>query len=385
MAGGSIFWAPPTILTGAGCSERVGEEAKKLGGNRSLLVTDSFLMKTEIPEKIKSNLEAAGLAVDLYADLCGEPYLPDVERGLELLRAAECDVVVAVGGGSAIDTSKGIAVMATNPAPFNKYPSAITNKKVPLIAVATTAGTGSEATRVMVITDPVTKVKMNPGSPSILPEVAVVDPVLMLGVPPAVTASTGMDALTHAIEAYVSRRAQPVTDCLALKAISMVADWLPVAWADGVNLEARSNMAAASLMAGMAFSNASTNLVHAMARPLGVYFSVPHGLANAVLLKECMRFSLPGSPRRFADIAKAMGKNVTHLQPLEAAALAVQAVDELCQVIGVPRLGQVGVSPDALRATVGQMSRDAVASGGVAPNPRLANAEQIEELYLRSL
>lgn len=385
MADGSVFWAPPTILTGAGCSERIGEEAKKLGGKRALLVTDRLLIKTEVPARIIDNLETAGFGVELYAELGGEPYLPDVEIGLERLRSAGCDIVVAVGGGSAIDTAKGIAVMATNPAPFDRYPSAISNKKTSLIAVATTAGTGSEATRVMVITDPVTKVKMNPGSPAIIPDVAVVDPILMLGVPPAVTASTGMDALTHAIEAYVSRRAQPITDCLALKAISLIADWLPVAWADGANLEARSSMAAASLMAGMAFSNASTNLVHAMARPLGVYFNVPHGLANAVLLKECMEFSLPGNPRKFTDIAKAMGKNVAHLRTLEAAALAVEAVGELCHLIGIPRLGQVGVSSDALRTVVGQMSRDAVASGGVAPNPRLASAEQIEELYLRSL
>lgn len=385
MSGGSIFWAPPTILTGAGCSERVGEEARKLGGKRALLVTDKFLVKTEIPAGIKGSLEAAGLGVEVYADLAGEPYLPDVEKGLEQLRAAGCDLVVAVGGGSCIDTSKGVAVLATNQVPFNQLPGALTAKKLPLIAVATTAGTGSEATRVTVITDPATRVKMNPGSPMIVPEVAVVDPALMLGVPPAVTASTGIDALTHAIEAYVSRRAQPLTDVLALKAISLIAEWLPVAWADGANLEARSNMAIASLIAGMAFSNASTNLVHAMARPLGVYFNVPHGLANAVLLKECMEFSLPANPGRFADVARAMGKKVAHLRPLEAAALSVEAVCELCQAIEIPRLGQVVVSPEALREVAGQMSRDAVASGGVNPNPRLANAEQIEQLYLKSL
>ncbi len=384
MAGGSIFWTPQTILTGVGCSERVGDEAKKLG-KRALLVTDQFLMKTEIPTKVKSSLEAAGLGVEVFAELAGEPYLSDVEKGLAQLKATDCDMVVAVGGGSSIDTSKGIAVLATNPVPFDRLPGAITTKKLPVVAVATTAGTGSEATRVMVITDPVTKVKMNPGSPMILPEVAVVDPALMVGMPPAITASTGMDALTHAIEAYVSRRAQPMSDCFALKAISLVAEWLPVAWADGANLEARSNMAVASLMAGMAFSNASTNLVHAMARPLGVYFNVPHGLANAVLLKECMEFSLPGSPKKFAHIASAMGKDVAHLRPLDAAARSVEAVSELCKIIGIPRLSQVGVSPDALRKVVGQMSRDAVASGGVAPNPRPAGVEQVEELYLRSL
>ena len=343
------------------------------------------MIKTEIPSKVKSNLESAGIGVELFAELAGEPYLSDVEKGLAQLKATGCDMVVAVGGGSSIDTSKGIAVLATNPVPFDRLPGAITTRKLPVVAVATTAGTGSEATRVMVITDPDTKVKMNPGSPMILPEVAVVDPALMVGMPPAITASTGMDALTHAIEAYVSRRAQPMSDCFALKAISLVAEWLPVAWADGANLGARSNMAIASLMAGMAFSNASTNLVHAMARPLGVYFNVPHGLANAVLLKECMEFSLPGNPSKFAEVARAMGKNVAHLRSLEAADLSVEAVSELCRVICVPRLSQVGVSPESLREVVGQMLRDAVASGGVAPNPRLANAEQIEELYLKSL
>ncbi len=385
MAGGYVFWAPPTILTGAGCSEKVGEEAKKLGGRRALLVTDQGLAKTDIPGRIGQSLEAAGLGVEVFSDLASEPLIPDVEAGLERLRSADCDLLVAAGGGSAIDTAKAIALTATNPVPFREFPAAITSRKLPLIAVATTAGTGSEATRVTVITDPVTKVKMNPGSPHIVPEVAVVDPTLMLGMPPAVTASTGMDALTHAIEAYLSRKAQPMTDCLALQAIAEIAEWLPQAWANGGDLEARSHMAMASLMGGLAFSNASTNIVHAMARPLGVYFNVPHGLANAVLLAECLEFSLPGNPKRFAAVAKAMDKNVAHLPTMEAAAQAVAAVRELCQVIEIPRLSQVGVAPEALREVVGQMSRDAVASGAVALNPRVATAAQVEELFLKSL
>jgi alcohol dehydrogenase class IV len=257
----------------------------------------------------------------------------------------------------------------------------IPNPGAPLIAIPTTAGTGSECTKATVITDTNHNVKMMLSSPCVVPQVALIDPLLSLTTPPHLTSAVGVDALTHAIEAYISKRAQPITDALALRAIRMISDSLRQAWADGENVKARTEMMIAASIAGMAFSNSSVALVHGMSRPIGAYFHVHHGLSNAVLLLDVMEYSVVGAPDRFADIARAMGESIKALSPMRQADAAIAGVERLINDVEMPRLGEIGIDPDEFEAVADQMALDALASGSPANNPRLPTKEEIVALY----
>ncbi|RKU26797.1 alcohol dehydrogenase, partial [Candidatus Poribacteria bacterium] len=240
---------------------------------------------------------------------------------------------------------------------------------------------GSEVSKVTVITDTERNVKMMLSSPCLLARVAIVDALLSLTTPPHLTAAVGVDALTHAIEAYISKRAQPITDALSLKAVAMLSGSLRQAWADGSNVPARTDMMLGASIAGMAFSNSSVALVHGMSRPLGAYFHIHHGLSNAVLLLDVMEFSVVGAPARFADIARAMGEPLEGLSPMRQADAAISAVERLVTDIQMPRLGDIGIPKDKFDVVVEQMAQDALASGSPANNPRQATAEEIVKLY----
>ncbi|WP_338833571.1 1,3-propanediol dehydrogenase [Moorella humiferrea] len=371
---------PQTIVYGLGAISKVCEEVMKFLGQNILLVTDTNLSSLA-SVYVKEPLEQKGYKVFIYGELKREPTLFDVETGVKFFLEKKCSIIVAFGGGGVIDTAKAIAVKVTNPAHFREYPEAIKNPKIPLIAIPTTAGTGSEATAIMVITDEENNIKLNPKSPIIIPEVAIIDPQLMVSMPPHITAFTGIDALTHAIEAYVSRRANPVTDCLALHAIQLIGENLRIAFADGENLEAREAMAIASLLAGIAFSNASVCMVHAMARPLGVYFNIPHGLSNALLLPAVMEFSIMAKPDKFAAIARAMGCIPTGRSIMEEARLSIKAVLELYNDIQIPTAKELGINKEKLERVVEKMAEDALASGGVDLNPRKAKIAEVIKLY----
>jgi alcohol dehydrogenase class IV len=380
------FRVPPVILFGAGIHQQAGEQVRALGGEKALLVTGPTTAKGA-GAKVSESLAAAGIEPVLFAEVDTEPTVAQVEAGLARLTEAGCEIVVAVGGGSPLDAAKAIALLATNGGDLREYQGANKVKRptLPLIAIPTTAGTGSEVTRNSIITDPGRNVKMPISSPYLVPAVALDDPTLTYSMPPAVTASTGLDALTHAIEAYVSQRATPLTDTLALTAVRRIAAWLRVAWADGGNAEARREMLLGQLEAGIAFGNSSVALVHGMSRPLGGYFHVPHGLANAMLLPVVMAFSLLGSPRRFAALAEAMGLPVREGPAMESGREAVQAVRDLCADLQVPTLTGYGLDPVKVMEVAPQMARDALASGSPAHNPRQASAEEIVELYRRAL
>ena len=322
--------------------------------------------------------EGAGVAVATYGGVTSEPVLEFVEEALTLLRAEGCDGVIAIGGGSVIDTAKATAALATNGGRLPEYEGVdrFRAPPLPLIAVPTTAGTGSEATRAAVITDRQRNVKMLLMADALLPRAAADDPLLTLSLPPGPTAAAGLDALTHAVEAYLSRRAQPLTDTLALAAMRAIAEALPRAWRDGSDLRAREAMMTAQLQAGLAFSNSSVALVHGMARPLGAYFGVPHGLANAMLLPEVLRFTLPAAPERFARIGEAMGAP-------GGGAGAVELVATLARELQVPSLRAFGVPEEAFRAATVPMAESALASGSPAHNPRPASVEEICALYRR--
>jgi len=288
-----------------------------------------------------------------------------------------------VGGGSPIDTAKAIAVMTTNEGSISDYKGIgnIPEKGAPLVAVPTTAGTGSEATVYTIITDAATDVKMLIGSAFVMPDMAIVDPLLTVSSPPGVTAATGIDALVHAIEAYVSVKAQPMSDIFALSAIELISGNLRQAWANGEDLAAREKTMLGALQAGIAFSNSSVALVHGMSRPIGAYFHLAHGVSNAVLLVVVMEFSLTGNARRYAEIAQALGENTDGLTDLQAAELAVQAVRRLVSDVNIPPLHELIQDEEEFCRLAPQMAEDAIDSGSPANNPRQASKEQIIELY----
>lgn len=379
----TTFSIPPTIITGAGASEKVGEQTKRLGATKALIVTDPGILKIGYADQISKNLHNADIASTIFSDVTPDPTLQNVTDGLNQYRAESCDVIISIGGGSAIDCGKGIATKLTNDGEFVDYMGIdkIPNQGAPLIAIPTTAGTGSEVTKVTVITDTEQNVKMMLSSSCLLASVAIVDPLLSLTTPPHLTAAVGVDALTHAIEAYISKRAQPITDALALKAIRLISGSLRQAWADGGNISARTDMMLGATIAGMAFSNSSVALVHGMSRPIGAYFHIHHGLSNSVLLLDVMKFSVVGAPQRFADIAEAMGEQIEGLSPMKQADAAITAVERLVKDIQMPRLGQIGIEKEKFDEVVEQMAADAIASGSPANNPRQATQEEIIALY----
>lgn len=383
MNGSRVFQMPPVIHFGNNAAAQTGPEAKRMGAKKVLLVTDAILMQAGTVKPVLESLSAAGVEAVIFDKVASEPVLAFIDEGLKLLRKKKCEVIVAVGGGSSIDTAKALAVMATNPGKIQDYMGLgkIGQPGLPLIAVPTTAGTGSEVTIFTIITDTTRDVKMLIGSPYVMPCVALVDPLMTLGMPRGLTAATGLDALTHAIEAYVSLKAQPLSDVMALSAIELLFEYLPQAWANPNNLHARTQTLLGAMQAGIAFTNASVALVHGMSRPVGAYFHVPHGLSNAALLGVVMEFSLMGNPDRYARIAGAMGIDTTGLLPIEAAEEGALLVKKLIADLEIPSLEKLGVEKKKLDKVVEQMAKDAIASGSPGNNPRIATPQEIVELY----
>ncbi|OGP90810.1 MAG: alcohol dehydrogenase [Deltaproteobacteria bacterium RBG_16_47_11] len=380
------FLIPPLLITGSGSSERVGEECKKLGFKKALIVTDEVLSKLGMVEGVKKALSDHGVQFGIYDKIATEPTVDYVKEGLKACNENGCDFILALGGGSAIDTAKAISIMAANPGSIEDYKglNKVPGRGFPLVAIPTTAGTGSEVTIFTIITDTKTNVKMLIGSPFVMPHVAIVDPVLTLSCPRGLTAAVGIDSLTHAIEAYVSLKAQPMSEIFCLSAIELISGNLRQAWANGNNIEARERVMLGALQAGIAFSNASVALVHGMSRPIGAYFHVAHGSSNAALLDVVTEFSLIGNPARYAHIAKAMGENIAGRSDLEGAALATKAIKGLIKDIKIPSLKELGVDKGKLEQLAPKMAEDAIASGSPGNNPRQATKEEIIELYRKA-
>lgn len=381
------FHVPPLLLIGEGCHIRTVEALQALGVRRVLVVTDPFLRGLDYTQAILDSLQRAGLAVAVFDAVGREPTTVEVDGALALLRESGTDGVLAIGGGSPMDTAKAAAAMATNPGRIVDYMGAnkLIAPRLPLVAVPTTAGTGSEATRSTIITDPATTVKMLIVDWKLIPDAAVVDPLFTLSLPPKVTADSGVDALTHAIEAYISVRRNPTSDLLALDAIRAIQRYLPRAWQDGQDREAREHMMLAAHHAGIAFSNASVALVHAMSRPIGAHFGVAHGLSNAMLLPVVMEYTAPALPERFTTIAETFGLDVANLSAEAAGGRFVEAIADFCELLGVPTLTGAGLPVDQLTAAFPSMAQAAIDSGSAAMNPRVPSAAEIVELYHRAL
>lgn len=370
------YYTPPVSLHGLGASDEVGNQAKELGATHLLIVTDAGLAKLGIADQIKAQIEAAGLKATIFPGAEPNPTDKNVADGLKVYREVKADGVVSLGGGSSHDAAKAIAAVASNGGNIREYEGLNKLKQAlpPFLAINTTAGTASELTRFAIITNTDTHVKLAIVDWRLTARVAINDPLLHVGQPPALTASTGLDALTHAVEAYVSTIANPLTDAAAIKAIELIGEYLRPAVANGKNLEARDKLAYAEYLAGLAFNNASLGYVHAIAHQLGGFYNSPHGVTNAILLPEVSAFNLIANPRRFADIAVALGENIAGLTPVQAGAKAIQAIRDLSKEVGIPpNLAAIG----AKEADFELLATNALKDVCGLTNPRPAKLQDI--------
>jgi alcohol dehydrogenase class IV len=378
------FDVPSAIISGGGSRHKLGGIAKELGASRVLIVTDPGVVELGVAGEIEGIIRDAGLAVSVFQDVQPDPTDANVTAGVAALQEHGADLVVAVGGGSPIDTAKVVAIRPTNRQPLSDYMGLhkITHPGVPLIAVPTTAGTGSEATKVAVITDTERDVKMMMLSAPLLPRIAIVDFELSLSMPKELTAAVGVDTLTHGMEAFVSKKSNPMTDPLALSCIELVSKHLKRAWTDPNDHDARGAMMLAACQGGMAFSNSSVCLVHGMSRPIGAVFHLAHGLSNAILLPTVTSYSWTSASERYATIAHTLGCADAATKPEHACGLLVEYLQDLNTFLELPRLSRCrGVTRGIFERNVEKMASDAIASGSPANNPREPSSAEIVKLY----
>ena len=370
-----------TSYFGAGARRMLADEFRGRGYVRAFVVTDKDLIRFGVAGKVTGVLDEAGIAYEIFSDLKPNPTVKNVQAGVEAFRRSGADAIVAIGGGSAMDTAKAVGIIAANSA-FGDVVSLegtapTANRSVPVFALPTTAGTAAEVTINYVITDEANTKKMVCVDPKDIPAVAIIDAELMAAMPRGLTAATGMDALTHAIEGYITKGAWTLTDMFELKAVELIARWLPAAVENGADTEAREGMAVAQYIAGMGFSNVGLGLVHGMAHPLGAFYDIPHGVANALLLPYVMQYNMESSLVKFGDVARAMGVDTAGMDTRQAAQ-AVDAVRALAVRVGIPqRLSSLGVREEDLPRLAASALADVCTPG----NPRDTSAEEILALY----
>lgn len=378
------FMMPSVNFMGAGSVKVVGEQCKLLGGEKALLVTDPGMIKSGIVNTVKLYIEEAGVKTVLFDGVEPNPKDRNIMEGLKVFKEEKCDLIVTIGGGSSHDCGKGIGIMASHEGNIYDYAGieTLTNDLPPVVCVNTTAGTASEVTRHCVVTNTDINVKFVVVSSKNTPSISINDPELMVKKPVGLTASTGMDALTHAVESYVSLGANPVTDACAVQSIKLIAKYLRIAVANGENIEARENMAYASLLAGMAFNNAGLGYVHAMAHQLGGFYDMAHGVANAILLPHVERYNMISNLEKFADIAVFMGENVEGLSAREAAEKAIESMVQLSKDVGIPTgLAEFDVKPESFE----EMAKFAMKDGNAGSNPIRGTEKDIVKLFEAAL
>ncbi|SFU26881.1 L-threonine dehydrogenase [Xenorhabdus koppenhoeferi] len=376
----STFFIPPVNKIGMGCMTEAVELIKNYGYRQALIITDRVLNEIGVVEKVQTLLADAGIKSAIYDGTNPNPTTINVEEGLKILLQSNTDCVISLGGGSSHDCAKGIALVATNGGDIRDYEGVDLSAKpqLPLIAINTTAGTASEMTRFCIITDIERHIKMAIVDKNVTPILSVNDSALMAGMPKGLTAATGMDALTHAIEAYVSTAANPITDACALKAVTMISHYLRRAVEDGNDMEARENMAYAQFLAGMAFNNASLGYVHAMAHQLGGFYDLPHGVCNAVLLPHVQRFNAKVSTARLKEIAAAMGAEVANLNDGQGAEVCIQTISKLAADVNIPAgLSELNVKEEDLPTLATNALKDACGF----TNPVQASHEEIVAIF----
>jgi alcohol dehydrogenase class IV len=374
---------PALMKIGAGAFSEVALILTRLQCSRPLIVTDAFLVSCGLAEKLQDQIVQAGIPCEVFSGTVPDPTTDAVDRGVSAFLAGGHDSLVSLGGGSPIDTAKAIGMLAANggrPRDY-KVPNPIPKAGPPHIAIPTTAGTGSEVTRFAVISDSETQEKMLIAGSSLMPSAAVVDYELTMSMPRRLTADTGTDSLTHAIEAYVSRKANPFTDTLALSAMKTIWAELPGAFRRPEDRAAREGMMLAATLAGIAFSNASVALVHGMSRPIGLFFHVPHGLSNAMLLPAVTRFSAGSAPERYADCARTMGIAAQDDSDSVAVNKLVEGLFRRNEELEVPSPKSFGIPEGRYMEVIPTMTTQALASGSPQNNPRIPSAAEIEQLY----
>ncbi|MFW6301660.1 MAG: iron-containing alcohol dehydrogenase [Bacillota bacterium] len=372
---------PTKVVTGAGSISELPKYLKEEGINRPLIVTDPGIREAGLLEKLEEVLKNADYSYSLYDKVFANPDIELIDQGRDFFQSEDCDGLIALGGGSSIDTAKGIGVIATHGGSILEYEfgrKPLTERITPLIAIPTTAGTGSEVTMWAVVTDHDRQVKYNVGGPLIAPHIALIDPELHMSMPAHITAGTGMDALAHAVECYTSHYAQPMTDSVALLAIEYCGKYLRRAVANSVDLEARYYMAQAAMLAGLSYGSESAGAVHAMTQSLGgIKPDVPHGAAVGTLLAPVMEYNWLGYPEKFKRIAIALGEDVWNMTDRDAALVSVQAVRELAEDINIPNLKELGVEEQEIPELAIAAEEDPQTVG----NPRDIDRHSYEEIY----
>lgn len=379
----SSFVTPRRIVYGEGALANATGELATMG-TKALVVTDSVMAKLGNLALVTDALDVAGIAYCVFDEVNSEPVDTMVERGVELFSSEDCDFMVALGGGSPIDTMKAIAMCAASGAPIASFMGKpYTGPVCPMVAIPTTAGTGSEATQFTIITDTEHDVKMLIAGVPLIPVLAIVDPQFTMTAPASVTAATGIDALCHAIESFTSRKAQPLSRTFSLSAAKRIFGNLATCVSDPGNVEARTQMSIAATEAGIAFNNSSVTIIHGMSRPIGALFHVPHGLSNAMLMEACFDFALDGAYAEFAEVARYCGLSDAE-DDAAAARDLMSAIHELLVAVKIPTLEEFGVEREAFEAAVDKMAADAEASGSPANTIKPVTQSDMKAIY-RSL
>lgn len=375
------FIVPGEMITGAGALDMARSVWAGLG-KKAMIVTDKVMIELGNCAKVEAALKAQNIAYTIYSEITGEPTDVMIEKGLEQYRAEGCDFLVALGGGSPIDSMKAIGSLVKNGGNISDYMGKVIDVEMPpMVAIPTTAGTGSEATQFTIITDTKKDIKMLLKGKVLMPSLAIIDPQFTMTAPPKITAATGLDALCHAVEAYTSRKAQTLSDTFAVSAVKRIFKYLPIAFHDGKNEEARVQMSVAALEAGIAFNNASVTLIHGMSRPIGALFHVAHGLSNAMLMKECLTFALPGAYDRFAELGRAIGVADASDSDEAASEKFLDAVVKLTAELETPTLEQFGIDKEAFFNVIEKMAYDAMDSGSPQNTQREITQADVEQMY----
>lgn len=375
------FIIPGHIINGEGALKLAADSIATMG-NKALIVTDKVMVDLGNVAQLTGVLEEKNIQYVVYDGISGEPTDKMIEAGLSLYLDHQCDFLIGLGGGSPLDSMKAVGALVTNGGNISDYMGKVITKKIPnTVAIPTTAGTGSEATQFTIISDTQKDIKMLLKGAVLMPTLAVIDPQFTITAPPKITAATGLDALTHAVEAYSSRKAQSLSDSFALSAIRRIFKYLPIAYTDGQNVEAREQMSIAALEAGIAFNNASVTIVHGMSRPIGALFHVPHGLSNAMLMKECFTFALDGAYDKFADMARAIEIVDKNMDDKTAAHKMLDAIVEICKKLDTPSLEEYGIDKEKFFSLIPKMAKDAVDSGSPGNTIKEVGVADVEAIY----
>jgi len=377
----SHFVIPNHTVVGTNVLGEAAPLLKKMG-NKAFIVTGRHVAVSDMMKQLTALLDENGIGCVIFDGITGEPTDTMIENGVEMLKSSGCDFIIGIGGGSPLDSAKAIAAMAVNEGSIADYNGKeITGEILPLAAIPTTAGTGSEATKFTVITDSEKGIKMLLKGDVLVPKLAIVDSSFTVGAPKSVTSATGLDALTHAVEAYTSRKAFSMTDTLAVSAVKRIMKYLPIAYKEPDNSLAREQMSIAALEAGICINNSSVTIVHGMSRPIGALFHVPHGMSNAMLLKECLSFAVSGAYEKFATLGRETGVASDSDSNETAAEKFIDSLQNICDVCEIPTLEQYGIDRDEYYSKISKMATDAVASGSPANTVKEVTVDDCIEIY----